>query len=88
MASSAKEGVGDDLDVSDSVACPVCSRQFEQGLIQEHVNKCLFLNTESVAKQSQLKRSGTHLQNLFSQEKRMKLGSTSSFTSAKSEVRL
>lgn len=87
MASSEK-GAEDDLNLSDSIACPVCSRQFEQGLIQEHVNKCLFLNTEPVAEQSQLKRSGTHLQKPFSEEKRIKLGPTSSSTSAKDKVRL
>lgn len=88
MTSSAKKGDGDDLNVSDTIACPVCCRQFEPGLIEEHVNKCLFLNTETIAEQSQQKRCGIHLKSPFSQEKRIKLESPSSSISARSKVRL
>lgn len=88
MTSSTQKGGGDDLNISDPVPCPVCCRQFEQGLIEEHVNKCLFLNTVSVDEQSQLKRCGTHLKSPFSQEKRIKLGSTSSSATVRSKVRL
>lgn len=86
MTFSAKKGDGNDLNTSDSVACPVCSRRFEQELIEEHVNKCLFLNTDAIAEQSQLKRCGAHLKSPISEQKRIKLGSTSGSASVRSKV--
>lgn len=34
-------------DTSKYADCPICSREFETNKIEEHVNKCLFLNTQN-----------------------------------------
>ncbi|CAG9098376.1 unnamed protein product [Plutella xylostella] len=51
----------------DTIPCPVCNRQFPPKLVEEHVNKCLFLNTQTTSK-----RDGSHLQAVSPQEKRFK----------------
>lgn len=51
----------------DTIPCPVCNRQFPPKLVEEHVNKCLFLNTQTSSK-----RDGSHLQAVSPQEKRFK----------------
>ncbi|XP_063838547.1 ATPase WRNIP1-like [Ostrinia nubilalis] len=61
---------------TNSISCPVCSREFQQELIEEHVNKCLFLNTPE---QSGCKRdSPFHKKNSSHIEKRIKLDSCTS----------
>ncbi|CAG4998202.1 unnamed protein product [Parnassius apollo] len=35
----------DGPSTNETVSCPVCNRDFEKITIEEHVNKCLFLNT-------------------------------------------
>lgn len=61
-----------------SVSCPVCSKVFDKSLIEEHVNRCLFLNTseENNLKQNP-KRSNSHLQ-LPTQEKRARISTSPS----------
>lgn len=44
-------------DKIDSVQCPVCDRQFSQSIIEAHVNKCIFLNTQT---ETSLKRGGSY----------------------------
>ncbi|XP_049868211.1 ATPase WRNIP1-like [Pectinophora gossypiella] len=65
-------------ELSELINCPVCNREFEKDVIQEHVNKCLFLNTQPEPSSS--KRTGFHLQSPVSQDKRVKLSSASSNT--------
>ncbi|KAL0894962.1 hypothetical protein ABMA27_013453 [Loxostege sticticalis] len=56
---------------SSLISCPVCNREFKQELIEEHVNKCLFLNTPE---QSGCKRDSSFLKKSISPvEKRLKL---------------
>lgn len=56
---------------SSLISCPVCNREFQQELIEEHVNKCLFLNTPE---QSGCKRDSSFLKKSISPvEKRLKL---------------
>ncbi|CAK1602914.1 unnamed protein product [Parnassius mnemosyne] len=43
---------------NETVSCPVCNREFEKINIEEHVNKCLFLNTVAEKK---AKRNNSHL---------------------------
>ncbi|KAJ0181997.1 hypothetical protein K1T71_002719 [Dendrolimus kikuchii] len=54
----------------DQVLCPVCNRGFEKLLIEEHVNKCLFLNVNTNAPNS--KRSNCTESKFSPQEKRVK----------------
>lgn len=57
------------------VACPVCDRSVSSGVIEEHVNKCLFLNTQSKPSESLKRRSLVEdgHNNDTSQDKRIKL---------------
>lgn len=66
------------------VSCPVCSKVFDKSLIEEHVNRCLFLNAseENNSKQNP-KRSSSHLL-LPTQEKRARISTSPS--SSKSVV--
>ncbi|XP_045513585.1 ATPase WRNIP1-like [Pieris brassicae] len=41
----------------DLFQCPVCERQFSQSIIETHVNKCIFLNTQT---ENKLKRAGSY----------------------------
>ncbi|CAH0602985.1 unnamed protein product [Chrysodeixis includens] len=67
-----------------SVSCPVCCKVFDKSLIEEHVNRCLFLNAseENNSKQNP-KRSSSHLQ-LPTQEKRARISTSPS--SSKSTI--
>lgn len=65
-----------------SVPCPVCNREFEKNIIEEHVNKCLFLNTVSEKKN---KRDNSHLPDVSFTGKKLKVGAASS-SSPKSKV--
>lgn len=57
-----------------SVPCPVCDRKFRSEVIEDHVNKCIFLNTQT---KSSTKRNITHLDPLTSpQEKRVKISNS------------
>lgn len=54
-----------------SIPCPVCNRSFENNIIEEHVNKCLFLNVDSNAPHT--KRSNYALSKFSPQQKRVKI---------------
>lgn len=69
------------------VPCPICNRGFEQDVIEEHVNKCLFL-TQSLSKQGSSKRTASHLANPFVHEKKLKLGTPGTNSVPGSKVRL
>lgn len=43
------------------VPCPICGKSFEKHVVEEHVNKCLFLNT---SENNKLKRSSSLLSNI------------------------
>lgn len=45
---------------ADSFQCPLCERQFAQSVIETHVNKCIFLNTQP---ENNLKRAGSYGEN-------------------------
>ncbi|XP_013182885.2 ATPase WRNIP1 [Amyelois transitella] len=62
------------------VICPICNKHFQQNIIEEHVNKCLFLNTEDINNTPSSKRNGSHLKNLTPKDKKIKLESTPSPT--------
>jgi hypothetical protein len=50
MSSSKKrasKGIETDFLLADEVSCPVCSRVFVVTEIEEHVERCLFLNSPS-----------------------------------------
>ncbi|XP_015109487.1 ATPase WRNIP1 isoform X1 [Diachasma alloeum] len=47
---------------SDSVQCPICSKEFPKGLIETHVSKCLFLNEATTETQGFLKRPRSNSQ--------------------------
>lgn len=52
------------------VSCPVCNREFRNETIENHVNKCLFLNSQM---EKTSKRDNSHLkENLFT-AKRLKV---------------
>ncbi|XP_047987017.1 ATPase WRNIP1-like isoform X2 [Leguminivora glycinivorella] len=53
-----------------SVACPVCNREFRKDQIEDHVNKCLFLNTQP--EKSVTKRTGSFFNSVSPKEKRIK----------------
>ncbi|XP_050361824.1 ATPase WRNIP1-like [Nymphalis io] len=60
------------------ISCPVCNRLYEKQSIENHVNKCIFLNTLS---ENNSKRDGSHLEE-NSQVKKVKVfGSLVSSTS-------
>ncbi|KAJ2953785.1 hypothetical protein O0L34_g1412 [Tuta absoluta] len=73
--------VDESISGANLFACPVCNREFKQEAIEEHVNKCLFLNTQP--EQSSTKRAGPP-DNMFPQEKRLKLSPSPSTTTGKS----
>lgn len=83
---------GDD-DVPNTIPCPICNKDFDKSAIQEHANKCLFLNTSEQSKFQQkavhpelfnnAKRSSSHLKNTSSVEKRTRLSTSPSSTKAK-----
>ena len=43
----------------DILLCPVCEKEFEKEVIEQHVNKCLFLNSLS---ENKTKRDSSHLE--------------------------
>ncbi|XP_046962004.1 ATPase WRNIP1-like [Vanessa cardui] len=51
------------------ISCPVCNRLYEKQSIENHVNKCIFLNTLS---ENSTKRDGSHLEE-NSQAKKVKV---------------
>ncbi|KAI8428104.1 hypothetical protein MSG28_002371 [Choristoneura fumiferana] len=59
--------------MDDSVACPVCNREFKKENIEDHVNKCLFLNTQTEKGPSKRMGSGSLLKIASPKEKRIKL---------------
>ncbi|XP_026757418.2 ATPase WRNIP1-like isoform X1 [Galleria mellonella] len=66
-----------------SISCPVCNKEFKKEIIEDHVNKCLFLNTpENNA--TTCKRNSAHFKDVSSHEKKIKLDSIST-TKAKKE---
>ncbi|KAF9409429.1 hypothetical protein HW555_011204 [Spodoptera exigua] len=75
-----------DKDIQE-VSCPICNKMYQKTMIEEHANKCLFLNSseDSKLKQNKVdqvtcKRNNSHLNNLSIQEKRPRI-STSPSTS-------
>ncbi|KAM3964813.1 ATPase WRNIP1 [Aphomia sociella] len=60
-----------------SITCPVCNKEFKKEVIEEHVNKCLFLNTPEHSTSNNYKRNSTHLKTISPGEKKIKLESTS-----------
>ncbi|XP_053601364.1 ATPase WRNIP1-like isoform X2 [Plodia interpunctella] len=65
-----------------SVNCPVCDKQFQQEIIEEHVNKCLFLNTKDTKSISTSKRNGSHFESTSPHDKKIKLESHINSTSS------
>ncbi|CAG9784259.1 unnamed protein product [Diatraea saccharalis] len=59
-------------DSNTPISCPVCCREFKRDIIEEHVNKCIFLNTpeDSVSKR-------VNTSSVTTSPKRRKLNSTS-----------
>ncbi|XP_063358316.1 ATPase WRNIP1-like [Cydia amplana] len=53
-----------------SVTCPVCNREFKKDQIEDHVNKCLFLNTQP--EKNAAKRMGSFFNSISPKEKRLK----------------
>ncbi|CAB3250275.1 unnamed protein product [Arctia plantaginis] len=80
---------GDD-DVPNTIPCPICNKDFDKSAIQEHANKCLFLNTSEQSQFNQkrhelfnnAKRSSSHLKNTNSLEKRTRLSTSPSSSKA------
>lgn len=73
-----------------TISCPICNKKFMKSVIEEHANKCLFLNTSEESKLKQItfdppnnKRSNSHFNNTL-HEKRAKL--STSPHSSKSQV--
>ena len=65
-----------------TISCPICNNFFKKTVIEEHANKCLFLNTseQSKLKQNKLdppnnKRSSSHFNNAL-QEKRARISTS------------
>ncbi|KAF9804106.1 hypothetical protein SFRURICE_020534 [Spodoptera frugiperda] len=63
-----------------AVPCPICNKMFEKPVIEEHVNKCLFLNSSegstlkpNKVEQVNSKRNSSHLNNSSFQEKRPRI---------------
>lgn len=66
--------MADQKIIVNSISCPICNKDFEKELIENHVNKCLFLNTPE---QGSSKRNHSHLRKSQSPfEKRIKLESS------------
>lgn len=79
------KNVDDKNDSPDSIPCPICNKFYVKNIIEEHVNKCLFLNTseQNSPKQGRSeinssKRSSSHLNNVSSQEKRTRISISAS----------
>ncbi|CAH0726093.1 unnamed protein product, partial [Brenthis ino] len=51
---------------NDVLSCPVCDKRFQKEVIEQHVNKCLFLNSLS---SNQSKRNSSHLEESFHHKK-------------------
>lgn len=64
-------------DSSATIPCPVCERQFPKATVEEHVNKCLFLNSLTGQGSSNNKRDGSHFDFVSPREKRLKLNGNS-----------
>lgn len=77
-----------------TISCPICNKDFKQAVIEEHANKCLFLNTSEKSKLKPLKqnkedqpnhkRNSSHFNETSLQEKRLRISTSPS--SAKSAV--
>lgn len=68
-----------------TISCPICNKVFEKSVIEEHANKCLFLNTTQVnaVKQNKIelsngKRSSSHFNQTSVNEKRPRLSTSPS----------
>lgn len=66
-----------------TVLCPVCDKSFEKHLVEDHVNKCLFLNSSVKTSSSASKRCSSHLLGVSPKEKRLKVESTAKVASIK-----
>lgn len=83
--------VDKDNQEENAVPCPICNKMFEKPVIEEHVNKCLFLNSSegstlkpNKVEQVNSKRNSSHLNNSSFQEKRPRISISPG--SSKSEV--
>ncbi|XP_075992533.1 ATPase WRNIP1-like [Anticarsia gemmatalis] len=78
----ATKSEGGKSNTSEPIPCPVCNKNFDKNSIEEHVNKCLFLNTSEENKNrteiSSGKRSSSHLNNSASHEKRSRMSTSPS----------
>lgn len=63
--------------IMSSMECPVCGKTFESSLIQNHVNKCIFLNLEDGEEKSP-KRTVNQRGDSESAPKKMKLDTLNS----------
>ncbi|XP_041979460.1 ATPase WRNIP1-like [Aricia agestis] len=67
---------------SNSIPCPVCQRTFDKQEIEQHVNKCLFLNN---AESDTFKRDCSHLKQSITPSKKLKVDKDETLTKVKSE---
>lgn len=81
------KSVNDDTNsATNSIPCPICNKIFDKCVVEDHVNKCLFLNTsEHKMKPNRIeinksKRSNAHLNYTTSIEKRTKIDTNASTT--------
>lgn len=68
---------------NDVLSCPVCDKKFQKEVIEQHVNKCLFLNSLS---SNQSKRNGSHLEESF-HHKRTKIDKSPVSSTSTSKVK-
>lgn len=70
------------------ITCPVCNREFQYNVIEEHVNKCLFLTqNEKIGDKSTSKRSSSHLGSGIPDDKRRKFSNNDPVKSKVFKVR-
>ncbi|KAJ8729280.1 hypothetical protein PYW08_000861 [Mythimna loreyi] len=71
-----------------TVSCPICNKNFNKAVIEEHANKCLFLNTSEKSKikqnkdQPNQKRNSSHFQDPNLHEKRLRKSTSPSSTAS------
>lgn len=70
MASRKMIGSSSGSESSGTVSCPICDKSFEKNVIEDHANKCLFLNT---SEKSSSKRNSSHFNTISPNEKRVKM---------------
>lgn len=76
------KGIETDFLLADEVSCPVCSRVFVVSEIEEHVERCLFLNSPSSGPSSS-KPAGQHKDNTKATDSSSQVADSGSFLLAK-----